>query len=104
MTIIANGTTVHLAAKAATLLERTDVSARVLDMHTLTPLDEAAVLAAASETGAVVTVEEALITGGLGGAVAEVTSATLPVPVERLGFQGFQPRPARSAIFSRKTG
>ena len=60
-------------------------------MSTLNPLDEAAVLAAAAETGAIVTVEEASVRGGLGGAVAELTSANRPVPVERVGFPGFVP-------------
>ena len=60
-------------------------------MATINPLDEAAILAAAAETGAIVTVEEASVRGGLGGAVAELTSANHPVPVERLGFPGFVP-------------
>jgi transketolase len=75
------------------------ISARVLDMHTLNPLDEAAVTAAAEETGAIVTVEEALTTGGLGGAVAEVTSAAKPVPVERIGFPGFLPTGSIKFLF-----
>ncbi len=98
-TIIANGTTVHIAADAAGQLRAAGLSVRVLDMHTLTPLDEAAVLAAAEETGAIVTVEEALVTGGLGGAVAEVTSANQPVPVERVGFPGFLPTGSVSYLF-----
>ncbi len=99
VTIIANGTTVHLSAAAADALQAEGISARVLDMHTLTPLDEAAVNAAARETGAIVTVEEALVTGGLGGAVAELTSASKPVPVERVGFAGFQPTGSVSYLF-----
>jgi transketolase len=91
VTIIACGTTVHLAAAAAAALKATGVSARVLHMATINPLDEAAVLAAASETGAIVTVEEASVRGGLGGAVAELTAANKPVPVERVGFPGFVP-------------
>ena len=98
-TIIANGTTVHIAAEAADQLRAGGLSVRVLDMHTLTPLDEAAVIAAAEETGAIVTVEEALVTGGLGGAVAEVTSANRPVPVERIGFPGFLPTGSISYLF-----
>jgi transketolase len=91
VTIIACGTTVHLAADAAAALKATGVSARVLNMATINPLDETAVLAAASETGAIVTVEEASVRGGLGGAVAELTAANMPVPVERVGFPGFVP-------------
>ena len=59
-------------------------------MSTINPLDEAA-LHAAAETGAIVTVEEASVRGGLGGAVAEFTAANQPVPVERVGFPGFLP-------------
>ncbi|MBU2532175.1 MAG: transketolase family protein [Alphaproteobacteria bacterium] len=99
VTVIANGTTVHLAAAAADALQSEGISVRVLDMHTLTPLDEDAVNAAARQTGAIVTVEEALVTGGLGGAVAELTSANKPVPVERVGFNGFQPTGSISYLF-----
>lgn len=91
VTIIACGTMVHLAVAAAAELEAGDISARVLNMATISPLDESAVLAAARETGAIVTVEEASIHGGLGGAVAEHTAGNLPVPVERMGFPGFVP-------------
>lgn len=88
--ILATGTTVHLAMDAAEALSADGISARVLSVHTLNPLDHDAVLAAAEETGAIVTCEEALIRGGLGGAVAELTSANTPVPIERVGFSGFQ--------------
>ncbi|WP_121062362.1 transketolase family protein [Chachezhania antarctica] len=99
VTIIANGTTVHLADNAAADLARAGISARVLNMHTIAPLDEAAVARAAEETGAIVTVEEALVRGGLGGAVAEFTSATRPVPVERVGFPGFMPTGSVDYLF-----
>lgn len=89
--LIACGTMVHLAAKAALALAADGISARVLNMATINPLDEAAVAAAAGETGAIVTIEEANIHGGLGGAVAEFTAGNLPVPVERMGFPGFVP-------------
>jgi len=88
--ILATGTTVHLAMDAAAALAAGGLSARVLSVHTLNPLDHDAVLAAVEETGAIVTCEEALIRGGLGGAVAELTSANTPVPIERVGFNGFQ--------------
>ncbi len=91
VTIVACGTTVHLAAAAADRLKAEGIAARVLNMATINPLDEAAILSAAKETGAIVTVEEASVRGGLGGAVAELTSANLPVPVERVGFPGFVP-------------
>jgi len=99
VTIIANGTTVHLALEAAEALAEESVSARVLNMHTITPLDTDAVTAAARETGAIVTVEEALDRGGLGGAVAECTSATYPVPVQRVGFPGFMPTGSIASLF-----
>lgn len=90
VTLIACGTTVHLAAGAADFLAQQGISARVLNFSTINPLDEAALHAAAA-TGAIVTVEEASVRGGLGGAVAEFTAAHRPVPVERVGFPGFLP-------------
>ncbi|WP_037283031.1 transketolase family protein [Rubellimicrobium mesophilum] len=90
LAIIASGTTVHLAAEAADRLAREGVRARVLNMATISPLDRDAVLAAAG-TGAIVTVEEANVHGGLGSAVAEVTSQNRPVPIEMVGFPGFLP-------------
>ena len=99
VTIVATGTTVHLAAQAADLLSSEGISPRVLDMHTLNPIDEEALAAAAQQTGAIVTVEEAHKKGGLGGAVAEFTAATTPVPVERVGFPGFLPTGSVSFLF-----
>lgn len=90
LTIIACGTTVHLAAAASDRLKAEGIAARVLNFATINPLDEEALHAAAA-TGAIITVEEASIRGGLGGAVAEFTSAHWPVPVERVGFPGFLP-------------
>jgi transketolase len=98
LTIIANGTTVHLAVQAAEALAGQGIAARVLNMATLNPLDEEA-LHSAGETGAIVTVEEASIRGGLGGAVAEFTSANRPVPVERVGFPGFMPTGSVEFLF-----
>ena len=85
VTIIAVGMMVQEALKAAGLLKADGISARVIDMHTIKPLDEALVLAAARETGAVVTSEEANVIGGLGSAVCELLSARCPVPVIRHG-------------------
>ncbi len=90
VTIIACGTTVSFAAVAAGALAAEGIHARVLNMATINPLDEPAVLAAA-ETGAIVTVEEASVRGGLGGAVAEFTATHQPVPIEMVGFPGFVP-------------
>lgn len=89
-TIIANGTMVHRAIAAARTLAAEGISARVVNMATVNPLDEAAI-AAAAETGAIVTVEEHSVRGGLGGAVAEVVATTNPVPMRILGFPGFVP-------------
>jgi transketolase len=76
---------VHYARQAARVLAGHGVAARVLNMHTVKPLDSAAVLAAARETGGIVTVEDHLVTGGLGGAVSEVVTAEHPCPVRRIG-------------------
>jgi len=99
VTIIANGTVVHLAAAAADLLAGEGIAARVLNMATLNPLDEEAVAAAAA-TGAIVTAEEAHVRGGLGGAVAEYVTAHDPVPVERVGFPGFLPTGSVDWLFA----
>lgn len=101
VTIIANGTTVHLAAGAADVLSAESISTRVLNMHTITPIDEEAIVVAAKETGAIVTVEEALVRGGLGGVVAEVTAAHWPVPVERIGFPDFLPTGSVEFLFDK---
>lgn len=71
ITLIATGSQVHPSLAAADALQATGISARVVDMHTIHPLDTAEVVAAAQDTGAVLTVEEHNITGGLGSAVAE---------------------------------
>lgn len=97
--LIACGTTVHLAVAAADLLTGEGIAARVLNMATLNPLDEEALHAAAA-TGAIVTVEEASVRGGLGGAVAEFTAAHRPVPVERVGFPGFVPTGSVEWLFN----
>lgn len=85
VTLIAVGLMVQEALKAAELLEKEGVSARVIDMHTIKPLDAELVLKAARETGAIVTSEEHSVIGGLGSAVAELVAETCPVPVLRQG-------------------
>ena len=84
--IIANGEMVHIALAAAELLDARGISARVIDMHTLKPLDTNAILKAASETKAIITMEEHSIFGGLGGAVAEITAENCPVPMKIMGI------------------
>jgi transketolase len=80
-TLIANGLLVAAALEAAAALEKRGVSARVLDMHTVKPLDEEAVARAAAETGRIVVAEEHLAHGGLGAAVAQCVARTRPVPM-----------------------
>ncbi|HZR45923.1 MAG TPA: transketolase C-terminal domain-containing protein, partial [Candidatus Manganitrophaceae bacterium] len=87
VTIIANGLMVWEGLNASDLLKEQGISAAVLDIHTLKPIDEAAIVAAAEVTGAVVTAEEHLLTGGLGSRVAEVLSRRRPVPVEMVGIR-----------------
>lgn len=86
LTLVATGNQmVHEALEARRALAEEGVSCRVLDMHTIKPLDREAVTAAAEETGAVVTVEDHNVLGGLGSAVAEVLLSTRPVPLVRVG-------------------
>jgi transketolase len=85
LTIITNGTMVRATLDAAAVLAGEGTSVRVIDMHTLKPLDAAAIRRAASETGAILTVEEHNITGGLGSAVAEVLVDGDRVPFRRHG-------------------
>lgn len=86
LTIIATGTTVRPALDAADTLAADGVAARVLDMHTIKPLDADAVTAAVVETGAILTVEEHCVTGGLGSAVAEVLAGTGALRFRRHGI------------------
>jgi transketolase len=89
VTLVANGTVLWRALAAADLLAAEGVEARVLSMASVKPLDNEAIVRAARETGAIVSVEESLATGGLGGAVAETVVAEHPVPMAMLGFPGF---------------
>lgn len=85
VTIVATGYMTHLAVEAADLLAAEGISARVINMPTIKPLDTAILEKAARETGAIVTVEEHSIIGGLGGAVCEALAELCPVPVRRIG-------------------
>jgi len=85
VTLIANGLMVSRALDAARALERQGISARVLNMSTVKPLDRDAILDAAQTTRGIVTAEEALAAGGLGGAVAEVLATEHPAPMRILG-------------------
>ena len=86
-TVIAAGMMVQMALQAAEALAADGIDLRVIDMHTIKPLDEELVLQAAEETGAIVTSEEASVVGGLGSAVAEFLSGRCPVPVVRHGVE-----------------
>lgn len=87
VTLIATGYMVHLAVEAADILAAEGISARVINIHTIKPLDTELVLRAAKETGAIVTAEEHNVIGGLGGAVCEAVCSACPVPVLRVGVQ-----------------
>jgi len=91
LTIVATGVMVSRALAAAEALAERGLRARVLNVSTVKPLDEAAIIAAARETKAIVTVEEATVEGGLGAAVAEVVVRYAPVPMRMLGVTGFAP-------------
>ncbi|HHV50924.1 MAG TPA: transketolase family protein [Candidatus Avimonas sp.] len=87
VTIIATGLMVNEALIAAEQLKNEGISARVINMVTIKPIDREIIIKAARETGAIVTAEEHSIIGGLGGAVAETVCETVPVPVLRVGVE-----------------
>ncbi|UCC89901.1 MAG: transketolase family protein [Anaerolineales bacterium] len=86
LTIIGCGIMVAAALDAAAILAEEGIQARVLDMHTLRPMDTQAIAAAARETGAIVTAEEHLLHGGMGSNVARAVGATHPVPMRFIGL------------------
>src|SRR5581483_3981869 len=86
VTLIATGLLVAESLKAADLLEAEGVSARVIDIHTIKPIDRDAIAKAASETGAIVVAEEHLIDCGLGVRVAQVVAETHPAAMEFVGI------------------
>lgn len=98
LAFIVNGTLVHHALEAAEALAAEGISARVVNMSTVNPLDLSAIEAAA-KTGAIVTAEEHVVRGGLGGAVAEQVAITRPVPMRILGFPGFAPTGSAEWLF-----
>lgn len=85
VSIIATGLMVQEAVKAADMLKKEGISARVINIHTIKPIDEEIITKAAKETGAIVTAEEHYIMGGLGSAVTEVVCKNAPVPVKIIG-------------------
>ncbi len=87
LTIVATGIMVDMALEASKVLAERGIHARVINIHTIKPIDKEILLKAAQETGAIVTAEEHSIIGGLGSAVAEVVSEGCPVPVVRVGVE-----------------
>lgn len=85
VTIVATGIMVNEAIIASDMLSSENIDARVIDIHTIKPLDKEIIVKAARETGAIVTCEEHSVIGGLGSAVAEVTSGEAPVRIEMVG-------------------
>lgn len=85
VTIVATGLMVEKALAAAEMLASEGISARVVNIHTIKPIDEEILIAASKETGAIVTAEEHYVMGGLGSAVSEVVCANAPCPVKIIG-------------------
>ena len=87
VTIVATGYMTHLAVESSDILAKEGISAGVINIHTIKPLDKELITAAAKKTGAIVTAEEHTVIGGLGAAVAETLSETCPVPVFKVGVE-----------------
>jgi len=87
VTLVATGIMVARVLEAAKALEQEKIDARVIEIHTLKPIDADIIIQAADETGAIVTAEEHSVIGGLAGAVAEVIAENKPVPIERVGIK-----------------
>ena len=87
LTIVASGLMVYEAIKAAEALEADGISARVVNIHTIKPLDKELIEKCAKETGVIVTVEEHNVIGGLGEAVCEAVCSSTPVPVVKIGVE-----------------
>ncbi|MCD8056417.1 MAG: transketolase family protein [Clostridiales bacterium] len=100
VTIVATGLMVEVSLRARDLLANEGISARVVNIHTIKPLDEEIILDSAKKTGAIVTAEEATVVGGLGGAVSELLSEKLPTPVVKLGINDVfgQSGPAKALL------
>lgn len=87
VTVIATGLMVNEAVEAGKVLAEQGIDARVINIHTIKPIDRDIIIRAAKETGKIITVEEHSVIGGLGSAVAEVVTETVPVPVIKIGVQ-----------------
>lgn len=104
VTLIATGLMVPEAIEAAKLLEADGISARVINIHTIKPIDRDIIAKAAAETGAIVTAEEHNVIGGLGSAVAEVLCETHPVPMLRVGIQDKFGKSGKPAVLLEEYG
>ncbi len=104
VTIVATGMNVQMALKAAELLAADGIYARVIDMHTIKPLDTEIIAKAAKETGAIVTSEEANVLGGLGAAVAEFCAENCMVPVIRHGVEDVFGQSGKAPLVLEKFG
>jgi len=87
ITILATGQMVYYALQAARILDLDNISARVINVHTIKPLDNKTILSAAKETKAIITIEDHQVIGGLGSAVAELICQNCPVPMKNMGVQ-----------------
>jgi transketolase len=87
VTIISTGVMLADSMEAADILAKEGIDVHLLDMHTLKPIDESAIISAARETGVIVTVEDSSIVGGLGGAVSETVAENFLVPIKRVGIK-----------------
>jgi transketolase len=99
VTLVAIGTMVSRALAAADTLAAEGIAARVINAASVQPLDEQRILAAARETRGIVTVEEAMVRGGLGSAVAELVCQQCPLPMRILGITDFAPTGSASVLF-----
>lgn len=89
ITAIASGGVVYNTLTAANELEKEGISVKVINIHTIKPIDEELIISSAEKTGKVITIEDHSINGGLGGAVCELLSEKLPTKVKRLGLKDF---------------
>jgi len=103
-TIVATGLMVPEALEAKKILAESGINARVINIHTIKPIDKDILIKAASETGAIVTAEEHNIIGGLGSAVAEVLAENCPVPMRRVGTQDKFGKSGKPAILLEEYG
>ncbi len=103
-TIVATGLMVPEALEAKKILAEEGINARVINIHTIKPIDKDILIKAAKETGAIVTAEEHNVIGGLGSAVAEVLCENLPVPMRRVGTQDKFGKSGKPAILLEEYG